>query len=589
MVLIAITFLFISFCGFAFGLWLQKSLKSIFREHLSLPAELLSFLGLIVIGVIANVISLFHPVNDEALVLVAGLALYFTLKNRHLVVNELVEVWRRVLRTKILEWGFVLILAGICISKASVLSTVHDEGVYYIQTIKWNQQFGLVPGLGNLEGRFGFNSSWHIVMALFGFEGLSNLPNKPTFNDIGELSALLIGLWMLHGASLWQRGEKSNFNGYRLGMLMAWPIIVVHDLSSPMADLGVMLSIWVAIGLLINYFEENKKESLSTLIVLIACFAITVKLSAIIMALVGLFFFRRALSKGKPLQAISVAALCLVVLFPWAYRTFVITGYWLYPVKGTDWLVADWKIPENEVAQEAFEVTRFARFGPDGPKGLVPNGWYEQVQPAFVDWFPYWFNKTLSLTEQIFYVLSLFSAIALTIVLILNFKKLNTKDSSLIWIGFLTLVGAVFWFIKGPSFRFGYGYLIPLVVITTLLVWKSLQDLSLTVSTLFIGVNFLAFGIQGIDTRSVKRYYMFPASYPKVPVSTKMIGTLEVNLPAGYFDHDETIKPCSPPECVQCWDASLPCTFEIQKGLIRRGPELKDGFRIDKDWAEVQQ
>ncbi|EMO63800.1 hypothetical protein LEP1GSC133_1179, partial [Leptospira borgpetersenii serovar Pomona str. 200901868] len=34
----------------------------------------------------------------------------------------------------------------------------YDSGLYHIQSIKWIQEYSVVPGLANLHGRFGFNS-----------------------------------------------------------------------------------------------------------------------------------------------------------------------------------------------------------------------------------------------------------------------------------------------------------------------------------------------------------------------------------------------------------------------------------------------
>ncbi len=589
MVLIAFTWLFIAFCSFVFGkaaiMLLNKYLLDGYKPQL----ELTAFIGLLSIGVIANIVSCFRPVNDELLITIAGFSVYYAYKNRESILVDFMYLWQRVLRTTLFEWGAVALLFGFCLAKASVLSTSHDEGVYYLQTIRWNAEYGLVPGLGNLEGRFAFNSSWHVLMALFGFQGLNSLPGNPNFNDIGELSALLIGIWCVEGLSLCLRGERSYFNTYRALMLMAWPLIVVHNLSSPMADLGVMLCIWVVIGLLIQQIEERAGQTRIWLVIGIAAVAITIKLSAIIMAIIPLFYFRKTLSTGKPIRALAIAVFSILILSPWAYRTWVISGYWLYPIKATGFLSADWKMPEKELDKEAFDVTRFARFGPDGPKGKVPNGWYEQENPAFTDWVPYWYNHTLSITEQIFFALSFLSCIGLILQFFTQLKTAEPIAKELNWVGLLLVAGACFWFLKGPSFRFGYGYLIPLTVLFLLMALKANEKIKPKAIQVFGGLCVLLFSFQAIDTRAVKQNLIFPAAYPKVPLSTKMVGGLEVAMPAGYYNHDGSITPCTPPECVQCWNAPLPCVFELQKGLIRRGYRLEDGFKIDSDLAKIQE
>ena len=44
-----------------------------------------------------------------------------------------------------------------------------DTESYHIQSIKWIQEYGSVPGIVNLHVRFGFNSSWFSSVALFSF------------------------------------------------------------------------------------------------------------------------------------------------------------------------------------------------------------------------------------------------------------------------------------------------------------------------------------------------------------------------------------------------------------------------------------
>ena len=44
---------------------------------------------------------------------------------------------------------------------------LHDTGLYHAQNIKWIQEYAVVPGLGNVHGRFAFNSMFFPVSALF--------------------------------------------------------------------------------------------------------------------------------------------------------------------------------------------------------------------------------------------------------------------------------------------------------------------------------------------------------------------------------------------------------------------------------------
>ena len=68
----------------------------------------------------------------------------------------------------------------------------YDAGLYHIQAIKWTTEVPLPPGLANLHGRFGFNSSWFTIAASLETLFLSG-------NSIFIVSTLL---YVLYGVAL---------------------------------------------------------------------------------------------------------------------------------------------------------------------------------------------------------------------------------------------------------------------------------------------------------------------------------------------------------------------------------------------------
>ncbi len=44
---------------------------------------------------------------------------------------------------------------------------VYDSLYYHQQNIRWNEEYAIVPGLGNIEHRFGFNSNYLLLSAIF--------------------------------------------------------------------------------------------------------------------------------------------------------------------------------------------------------------------------------------------------------------------------------------------------------------------------------------------------------------------------------------------------------------------------------------
>jgi hypothetical protein len=68
--------------------------------------------------------------------------------------------------------------------------TLIDNETYYIQTIKWLNEFGFVKGLANLHPFFAQTSGWHILQSAFSF---SYLPFSN--NDLNGFCLLLGNLF----------------------------------------------------------------------------------------------------------------------------------------------------------------------------------------------------------------------------------------------------------------------------------------------------------------------------------------------------------------------------------------------------------
>ena len=48
--------------------------------------------------------------------------------------------------------------------------SVYDTGLYHAQYIKWIRNYPVVPGLGNLHGRFAFNSMFLVLSGLLTYK-----------------------------------------------------------------------------------------------------------------------------------------------------------------------------------------------------------------------------------------------------------------------------------------------------------------------------------------------------------------------------------------------------------------------------------
>ena len=237
---------------------------------------------------------------------------------------------------------YLSILAIICLLSAVVYAsgpvTSFDTGLYHAQAVKWITEYGTVPGLGNLQHRLAFNSSWFHLAAFFdtmAFAGKS----YHLINVIAFSLALIISF----------SGFVNIFKGHLsltniLKCLIALPLCFDRDLAlgfipSLSPDLIVFIFIIYAFILTINYLEQNiesdDKQTLSRhesfiLVICLSLFLPTIKLSSLPVVLLPLYILSRAENRvWKKLLFSGLAS--LVILFPFLVGNVILSGYLVFP------------------------------------------------------------------------------------------------------------------------------------------------------------------------------------------------------------------------------------------------------------------
>ncbi len=257
-----------------------------------------------------------------------------------------------------------------------------DEGLYYIQTVRWLQEFGTVPGLGNLHNRFAYNASWHTLAS--GFTFISD----GYYNDLGIALFLSMAIFVIG-----QLGQVLRQGlDVRLFFLLVWVFLLTNIFSkanSISADFPAFV-----VGFFVGYmvlliFSGLLKVSRSALLFFFGLlpWALTIKLSSLPFAcitgalLVG-YTWRQSYTLWPRLLLLAG-----VVLLPFVARGWVLSGYLFYPLTFTAVGSPDWQVPVAEVELERLSIQNAAK--------LVPlDVW---VQNRFVpasEWFVQWVEKT---------------------------------------------------------------------------------------------------------------------------------------------------------------------------------------------------
>jgi hypothetical protein len=528
----------------------------------------LSIFGLIGIGTFLSYFSIFSKIGLFSNVFIISIVLiYFIFQHKEILIyfrKQFQKLTQYSVPVKlVLFLYFILILFA-----AQSYPKISDTGLYHAQFIQWIANFKIVPGLGNLHGRFGFNNQSFLLEAFFSLsflkQGFFHLVNS-YFLFIISVSLILSFQNIFH--SNWIRSILFA------GLLVLFQVFYLVSASSPTPDIFSTLGIWfIVMTYLGRITSKDNKNFYWIILLIISFFLITVKLSALPVVLIVFLYL---LDPDSPLlRKISlIISLGMIVFIPFFIRNYIISGYLVYPYPYINLFNPDWKIPVPYVYEMKSIISAYARAG----------DW--QTRP-FSDWFPIWFSH-LSAGFRILSVFILLSPFLTITILILRRNILNFFQSEF-RILIICFIAIIFWFFAFPNYRFIYGFLFIYLLITgMILLHYFFYEIRFSGFFNSYKVKFLKFNPARLfyaliifypfifflkcDYSELNKCIIFPVEYTRVTTKTVSINNFHVNIPT-----DNTY----------CWNAPIPCSI-LQKNIgitniELRGNELKEGFRVRK-------
>lgn len=320
----------------------------------------------------------------------------------------------KVLAFKFIHKGLVLAIAAPVILYALIFSLnppfAYDSGLYHIQSIKWIEEYAVVPGLANIHGRFGFNPN---VFTIFALTSLRDVFNQEIFSVNFTVYSILV----LHYINrIYAISKQEGFTNSFLLNIAAFVIILdqIVNLSSPTPDLiSIVFPLYILTNLpktgstgsdlsLKNYFPS----------IILSVYTISVKLATLpLFLLVFILIIKFRFEKKKLLLIMSVISF---LLLPWLTRNIILSGYLIYPFPAIDLFDFDWKVSIGNVISEKLAITGWAR--------NPGEGYIEASRMNFWEWFPIWWRNRSIFSRLIFFVSFLFPVLALILTI---FKKIK--------------------------------------------------------------------------------------------------------------------------------------------------------------------
>ena len=387
--------------------------------------------------------------------------------------NELTEFWNNEKKTLQREaWRIpVYLLLILLFAYGTSRGYMHfDTGLYHAQSIRWIEEYGVVPGLANIQARFGYNSAAFPLTALYSMKGI-----------FGQSLHTTAGFFALHASfmalDLYKLfcGKKVHLADFARIGLVFYLGVIFSQMMSPASDYYAQLLLFMILILWLEedaYQQENEIQNVAPygLLCILIVYAVTIKFSVAVLLLL-VIKPAAMLIKSKKWKQITMYILTgFVTALPFFIRNVIISGWLVYPFAGIDLFDVDWKIPKGQVQYDAMEIGVYGKGISDVTKYDTP----------FIQWCPAWFTGLKSL-EKLF-VLATLAAFAAGLLYPIwtlikkqkqnrirmdKAKKVLWNRAWDFWLVFVVFsISTVFWFVSAPLVRYGYAYItvVPLLI-----------------------------------------------------------------------------------------------------------------------------
>jgi len=524
------------------------------------------WMGLAVSVAFLELWNLFLPVCSPATLALLGAGLFGLIINRASLLVPLRSA---------LQAGRWLISALMAL-RATGPCRHYDTGLYGASAVRWLATYPVVPGLANLHGRLGFNSSVFLCLAAL---------HQGFYKDLEYhlLPGLLLSaIWFTILPACFRLarglvGPPSDWFHCILAIPMSFWATRAQIVGT-LTDEPATVACLVATGILFDevhlahgaHDATRRPISLARLFVAASLYSLAVAFkesTAIFAALGWIMAFGLAFSKARPdptarPRLAAILAVSILIVVPWLARGIILAGYPFYPSAAFAFPV-DWKVSPAAAHYDFIWVQSWGRI-PDVPL-FATRGF---------GWFPIWLNRSIR-NRSAFQVPLLISAIGLTTALIFRARENLCPSLASLWLLVPSVAALIFWFFASPDLRFAQfaiwtlaGVLGSWGIAAAGLRLGAARSHRLALAAILALLFWcqISFGWQeSLDSIS--------ASAPLAPLQPAAV--LPRQTSSGFSVYVPAVGN-------QCWDAPLPCTPYFDESLrLRNGPSLRQGFLSD--------
>ncbi len=325
----------------------------------------------------------------------------------------------------------------------------YDTGLYHAQAIHWIEEYGVVPGLGNLHMRLAYNSAFMSLQALFSLQWLLG-QSLHTLN--GFLCVFGIGYAVMtirrHQDQSWRTSDLLKCAG------VIYIVTARYNISSSGTDIWAL---FLAVYVCTKWCEFAEAEVCSAapwcFVCLTGIYALTVKLSAAVIVLLTVYPMYLLIRKRDIRRIAQNAVAAVLIVLPFLLRNVIISGYLIYPYAGIDLFQVDWKMDRSVLASDSMDIKMYGR-------GITDINEYGT---PLSKWLPHWFGRQEPV-NQILIAVGMICAIGLIYRL---WKYICARQTREIIFIITVLLSLAFWFVTAPLMRYGIVYFMIVTAVFT--------------------------------------------------------------------------------------------------------------------------
>ncbi|HEX8561415.1 MAG TPA: hypothetical protein VF676_00420 [Flavobacterium sp.] len=338
MLIILVSWIYILLTTINLGVVVSRMFR--ISPHFSVTA----FIGLFATSMLASAWAFFDGLSWGFDLFFLGLNVVVSLIHRPLLLRQCSKFRNELLSLKTPLKILIGFLSLLILAQCASAPYAFDNESYYIQTIKWLEEYGFVKGVANLHIFLGQTSGWHIAQSAFNFTWLS-----PNLNDLSGFSLLLGNLFAICNLNDYFKDRDKNYLVF--GLLPIANLLLFPFISAPSPDVPVYI-----LTLIIAYYVVKRDRLADNFnsIALLVLFALYIKPTAVALVLIPLvhvYQFRRNVFRLIPISILGCVVLTLFI-----FKNKVITGYPLFPI--TSLALSENHVVPKVVVEDFYTITK---------------------------------------------------------------------------------------------------------------------------------------------------------------------------------------------------------------------------------------